>query len=438
MKIAFLTNIPKSSENSGAGVHVSQVAHNLLQRGHKLYTNLLNETDSFVKLSEEEFFSCGSEINAFYIRLHGSPKNDELTNFRVANLEAPCIWEINSPLEELRMYGVTEDVIQKKNKRRKYLAKMVDAAVCVSREMEEYARNFLEIKKTFVVPNGTDPVMFAPERRECGLYGDSSFTALWAGSPEYSWQGLELAERLAKKLEDVDRRIVVAVTAEGKSTKNLIYLGRVPYSNMPKYIASADVGLCIYKPIDFFGFFYFSPLKLFDYMASGLPVIGSDVGQIKRVIEECKNGLLSDTTIDDLAKKVLYLKENRTEAAEIGMKGRIAAVEKYDWKNVTIKLEQIISEQIVERKLLFIQTEKSGWMHRLNGLEEKVQILAERNKKLAEQLAEKSNQLEEKERYIGSLLVSRSWKITAPLRKIMGVLTKKGPFAKKLKINKGC
>ncbi|MDY0352412.1 MAG: hypothetical protein RBR09_14270, partial [Desulfobulbaceae bacterium] len=90
-----------------------------------------------------------------------------------------------------------------------------------------------------------------------------------------------------------------------------------------------------------------------------------------------------------------------------------AMFENLDLEKFVLRIQEIISE-LEPTELLYASGETG----------EKVQILAERNKRLAEQLAEKSSQLEEKERYIRSLLDSRSWKITAPLRKIMGVLTK--------------
>jgi glycosyltransferase involved in cell wall biosynthesis len=350
MRIAFLTGMATSPTKPGGYVHVTQVCNNLQSLGHTLYTNLLQESNKFIRLTEDEFFKRGREIEAFYIRLHGSAWNDELTRFRSANLDAPCIWEVNAPLEELRMRGVPEKEIFKKNKRRKELAKMVDAAVCVSLEMEEYAKDFLGIKKTFVVQNGTDPEMFTPAKREKDLYRQTDFKVLWSGSPEYAWQGLEIVQELAEKLKVVDRSILVAATAEGTSTENLVYLGSLPYSEMPRYMASADVGLCIYKEIDFFDKFFFSPLKLYDYMASGLPIIGSNIGQIKLVLEEYKSGVLTDTTVDDLIEKVMYVKNNRAEAYEMGKNGRRAAVERHNWRNVALRLEEIILSLIGQRR----------------------------------------------------------------------------------------
>jgi glycosyltransferase involved in cell wall biosynthesis len=350
LNIAFLTNLLTNAGTSGGSVHVTQIGNRLIGRGHKLYTNLQKESARFEKLSKSDFLRRGREIDAFYIRIDGWPANDELTLLRQSNMHAPCIWEVNAPLEELRTRGVPEEEIFKKNERRKELAKMVDAAVCVSLEMEEYAKGFLEIKKTFVVQNGADPEMFTPAKREKDLYRQTGFKVLWSGSPEYSWQGLGMAQRLAEKLKVVDRSVLVVATAEGTSTENLLYLGSLPYSEMPRYMASADVGLCVYKEIDFFEKFFFSPLKLYDYMASGLPIIGSNVGQIKLMLEKYKNGVLTDATVDDLIEKVMYVKNNRSQAYEMGQNGRRAAVERHNWRNVVLRLEEIILSLIDERK----------------------------------------------------------------------------------------
>jgi glycosyltransferase involved in cell wall biosynthesis len=349
MRIAFLTGMPTNPTKPGGYVHVTQVANNLQALGHTLYTNLRQESDKFIRLTEDEFFRRGREIQAFYIRLHGSPGNDELTRFRSANPDAPCIWEVNAPLEELSTRGVPGKEILRSNERRQELAQMVDAAVCVSLEMEEYAKDFLRIPRTYVVQNGTDPETFTPAKREKAFYGENAFTALWSGSPEYAWQGLEIAQKLAEKLKSVDRSVRIAVTAEGTSTENLLYLGTIPYSEMPRYMASADVGLCVYKEIDFFGKFFFSPLKLYDYMASGLPIIGSNVGQIRSVLEEYGSGELTDTTAEDIIEKIVKIKNNTALAYEMGNRGREAVVDRHNWRNVTLRLEEIILSLIGER-----------------------------------------------------------------------------------------
>ncbi|MFN6947051.1 MAG: glycosyltransferase family 4 protein [Cytophagaceae bacterium] len=361
MRIAYLANIITNSYDSGGSVHASQIATRLLNRGHKLYTNLLSETDDFIKLNNEEFFTRGKEIEAFYIRIDSDPCKDRLTLFRRANYKAPCIWEINSPIEELRTKGIPDNQLDEYNKKRKRLAKMVDVAVCVSKEMEEYTRSFLQIQDTHVIPNGSDYHMFSPDNRDENLYDKSKFKVILAASAEYAWQGINIVKKLAAELLSIDRDILILVTSEGNSTENLWYLGHIPYSQMPRYLASADVGLCIYESIDFFNKFYFSPLKMFDYMASGLPVIGSDVGQIRSIIRENQNGLLTDNSIGDIIEKLIFLKKNRDLASRMGAKGREAVISKYNWDSVVSAIEGILGDvNSVKRRLRLIRISRFG------------------------------------------------------------------------------
>jgi glycosyltransferase involved in cell wall biosynthesis len=230
-------------------------------------------------------------------------------------------------------------------RRRREMARMVDAAICVSEEMEEYARVSLGIKNTLVIPNGSDTELFTPEKRDAALYKTTKYKVLWSGSPKYQWQGLRTVQELSGKLKEkrIDD-IMLVVTADGVSSDNLLYLGHVPYSQMPRYMASADAGLCIYEPIGFFKHFYFSPLKLYDYMSSGIPVIGTNEGQIRLVIQEHRNGLLTDNTLEDLIEKTLYLKGNPAAVSEMGLRGRKAVLEKHNWENIAAQTEAVCTD----------------------------------------------------------------------------------------------
>jgi len=430
LNIAYLTNMPTSLSMHGGFVHVTQVASRLLGRGHKLHTNLLSESDMFVKLTEEELFERGNEIDAFYIRLHGESSNDRLTFLRCANFDAPCIWEINAPLEELSTRGIAEEQIRADIANRKQLASMVDAAVCVSAEMEEYARNELGIEKTFVVPNGSDVDMFSPEKKDPAFHKDR-FKVLWAGSQEFAWQGFRIVQEFAQRIKEIDKDILVIVTAEGRSTENMVCLGRVPYAEMPKYMASADAGLCIYERIDFFKTFFFSPLKLYDYMASGIPVVGSDVGQIKVVLEEHGNGLLTNSSIEDLIEKILYLKNNKEHSTEMGRRGRAAALTFYNWDRVTSQTDDILHRLIDERKIEI--NEKGGLKDA--GINALKLTLMDKYREIREQveaagrkdllIAERDHLLARKDQRINDLLNSFSWRLTAPLRAAYDMLLAK-------------
>jgi glycosyltransferase involved in cell wall biosynthesis len=367
MNIAYLNNMLTSPAASGGHVHVSQVAEGLFKKGHHLYTNLAKESDRFVKLSNEEFGSRGNEIDVFYIRVHGHAGNDELTNLRKTNTTAPCVWEVNAPLEELVTFGYSYEKFKEDNRRRLEIARNVDIAICVSEEMAEYAREILKIPKVYVVPNGSDPAMFSPGKRNKNIYGTNKFAVLWAGSSKYVWQGHQIVKEVAKVMKEKDRDIIFYITADGESKDNIVYLGNLSYEMMPTYMASADLGLCLYEEIKFYPQFYFSPLKLFDYMASGLPVIGSNVGQIKKVLTECECGMTTSGDISDIVEKILLVKNNRIQNENMSHAGRKAVLDFYHWGRVCDQLESIFLNGITSQSPSNqnLQDKISHWMSRI-------------------------------------------------------------------------
>ena len=340
MNIAYIQSMPTTNGGQGGQVHVSQLADKLFKQGHQLYTNLASEQDErFIKLDTvKKLFAKGHEIDLFYIRIHGSKYNDELTLLREANLDAPCIWELNAPLEELRLKGISEHRLLRYNHRRHNLAKLVDGAICVTKAMENYAQNELGVKKTIVIPNGSDPELFAPSKKQEDLL-NNKFIVLWSGSPQYEWQGLKIVEEVARQILTIDPDIIFIVTAEGVTIDNLVRIGKIPYHQMPAYIASADLGLCVYDlavydKINFQSHFYGSPLKLFDYMSCGIPIIGTNAGQIIDVLNETSCGLLTDNSISDIVAKILYIKNNPEMAKTMGQKGSEGTKNKYNWENI--------------------------------------------------------------------------------------------------------
>ena len=335
MKIAYLQSQKTDTSGSGGAVHITQLANNLIKKNHALITNRVDESDAFIKFSRDNFVKKGHEINAFYVRIHGHPDNDQLTLFRTVNPHAPCIWEINAPLEELRVHNISEKRLNEYNSERKRLAReMVNGAICVSDEMETYARDALGIQNTCVIPNGSDPVLFSPKKPDNTIFDGAKFVVLWVGSSEYKWQGHELVLQVANALEKTHPDILFALTAKGISSANILFLDKIPYSELPVYLSSADIGLCLYEPITFFDSFFFSPLKMYDYMASGLPVVGINEGQVRKTIETYECGDAVEGSINAITHAILRIKNNMSLAEKMGINGRKAVVQCHNWKKI--------------------------------------------------------------------------------------------------------
>jgi len=113
--------------------------------------------------------------------------------------------------------------------------------------------------------------------------------------------------------------------------------GRVPLEAAYKALGKADIGLVCLHPEH--RFVVSLPIKLFEYMAAGLPVIASNFPLWKEIVEGNKCGL----TVDPLNPKAIaqaieYLLAHPEEARCMGENGRRAVAERYNWESEGRKL----------------------------------------------------------------------------------------------------
>jgi glycosyltransferase involved in cell wall biosynthesis len=85
--------------------------------------------------------------------------------------------------------------------------------------------------------------------------------------------------------------------------------------------------------------FYFSPLKIFEYMAAGLPVVASRIGQIPEVIRDGTHGLLCPPgDAAAVAAALCRLKEDPDLGARLGRAARAHVVQHYTWNQVASRI----------------------------------------------------------------------------------------------------
>ncbi|MEE2665966.1 MAG: glycosyltransferase family 4 protein [Myxococcota bacterium] len=151
--------------------------------------------------------------------------------------------------------------------------------------------------RVHVVPNGVDLARF----RAVSRAQTRPFTVGFVGSLR-PWHGLEtLADAfglLRARLPEARLRVIGDGPGRAALEQRLAGLdaldssdfsGAIPQEEVPAALAGLDVALAPYPELDDF---YFSPLKLYEYMAAGCAVVASEIGQVRDVIDHEVDGIL--------------------------------------------------------------------------------------------------------------------------------------------------
>lgn len=131
-------------------------------------------------------------------------------------------------------------------------------------------------------------------------------------------------------------------------THAFVFSGAVPYNRVPAYMNAADILVAPYNPDRVsvrrrYGIG--SPLKLFEYLATGKPVVASSLEIIRQVIVNGETGLLARPgDPNDIAQKVIRLLEEPNAAERMGRKGRELVERKYSWARFVSQLQAVLTD----------------------------------------------------------------------------------------------
>lgn len=128
-----------------------------------------------------------------------------------------------------------------------------------------------------------------------------------------------------------------------KGFEKVEYLGWKDPHEIPEFLIRADVGIICFLPEP--NYIKAMPIKLFEYMATGLPIIASNFPLWKEIVEGNKCGICVDSLKpEDIAKAIKYLMEHPKIKKEMGANGRKAVLEKYNWEIESEKLIDLYRE----------------------------------------------------------------------------------------------
>jgi glycosyltransferase involved in cell wall biosynthesis len=129
------------------------------------------------------------------------------------------------------------------------------------------------------------------------------------------------------------------------------FTGAVPYERVPGLLAGATIGVAPFNTVPHpalraAGFFW-SPLKIYEYMAAGLPVVTADIHPLDQAIRDGQEGaLFREGDIGGLAAAIARLLDDPPAARAMGARARERVIERYSWAQHCAKLERIAIELI--------------------------------------------------------------------------------------------
>lgn len=122
--------------------------------------------------------------------------------------------------------------------------------------------------------------------------------------------------------------------------KKVHWNGRIPHSEVLNNLNRSRIGLALLHPLEIFK--RSLPVKLFEYMASGIPVIASNFPMWRDIISNAQCGIVVDPLdVDAISSAIRDLLEDPQRAEAMGNAGKQAVLNKYNWEKEELALRRI-------------------------------------------------------------------------------------------------
>ena len=248
-------------------------------------------------------------------------------------LGVPGLLEVNAPLVEEQARH--RQLVDRDGAltRAGAVFRLARSVLCVSEPVASWVREVAPGARTVVLPNGVDPARFTP-----GPEPPGPFTVGFVGTLK-PWHGVDVLVRAVALLDEVRLRVIgdgperealerLAVRLLGAHRAD--FVGAVHPGQLPAELARLHVAAAPYPVADT----YFSPLKVFEYLAAGLPVVASRSGQLSQVLTDGVDGLLTPAgDVVALAEAIAGLRSEPVLRVRLGRAARHTA-QRHTWEAV--------------------------------------------------------------------------------------------------------
>lgn len=364
MKIAYVNANYQLNHTGGGHVHMEQFIANAIALGHEIWTYPGNKYPGVHIIPTDRFNHIRTmrQMDALYVRLENQfpricawaiPPRRLLYGFPLV------VWEFNTIPEDAIFWNDSTNAINRIIDNLKFYGRGCDLAICVAHAVELYVKEKLHIDPTLLIPNGSDPDLFNPDAlipRRMEAFKDT-FNVVWIGSAKIKYHDFETIRKSAELLWNRPETRHIAIHIIGPDFNNFMtdmppnvfYWGGIEYLRLPNWLAAMDVGLYVTKGGSST---YGSPLKVFDYLASGLALVSTTHPAIMELMQQSNQSDLMIPTGDDkaLTDVLINLASNPERVRQLGMTGRQLVIDQYNWrqsvKNTLDEMESLLQKKL--------------------------------------------------------------------------------------------
>lgn len=253
----------------------------------------------------------------------------------------PFVLEVNAPLVDEANNYRPDTVAFNARARENEIISQADVVIAVSRPLARWIRE-LRDGPIMVIPNGFEPDWYPTgadvERADERL--------VFVGHPK-PWHGADRIPHLVAELNRRDHEPSVLIIGGGDGTEALVeqarrlgvedqieITGALAPPEASRLVATATIGLAPYRSQRHF---YFSPLKILDYLAAGLAIVSTNQGDIAELVGDA--GIVVDDPDDDDAfiDAVSTLLSDQALRVRMGRSGRRRAFATHTWDHVAAR-----------------------------------------------------------------------------------------------------
>ena len=360
MKIALVSPYDFTWPGGVAG-HISHLTHQFTDMGHQVKilaphspSRRIPEESDFVPLGRSVPIPSGGSIArlSLSVWLHHKIRDFlDRERFDVVHLHEPLmpilplfVLQTSNSLNvgtfhafygRFRNYGWSHPIL-------KYWFKKLDGLIAVSPAARQYVSRFFPGDYK-IIPNGIDVDHFSANGSPIPELDDGKINILFVGRMEKR-KGLRYLLEAYSKLKWDFHNIRLVVVGPGSLDKecyriigerkldDVVFLGRVPYHELPRYYGSAHICCAPATGRESFG------IVLLEAMAAGKPIVASRIEGYSAVLNHGEQGLLvppKDSV--SLAEALALLIRDSDLRSQMAEKGE-STVEQYRWEKVALQV----------------------------------------------------------------------------------------------------